>query len=74
MFIFLTTYCLLSLKRPSYKGQKIPFLERDDISEIELFVEILKALRGIFLTQKEWPQSRWSMLWWAPRLAFGKTE
>lgn len=54
MFIFLTTYCLLSLKRLSYKGQKMPFLERDDISEMELFVEILKSLRGNFsLTQKE---------------------
>lgn len=54
----------------------MPFLERDDISEMELFVEIPKSLRGNFsLTQKEWPQSRWSVLWWAPGLlAFGKTE
>jgi hypothetical protein len=37
-----------------YKGQKMPFLERDDISEMELFVEIPKSLRGNFsLTQKE---------------------
>ena len=54
MFIFLTTYCLLSPKLLSYKGQKMPFLERDDISEMELFVEIPKSLRGNFsLTQKE---------------------
>lgn len=45
----------------------MPFLERDDISEMELFVQIPKSLRGKFsLIQKDWPQSRWSVLWSDP--------
>lgn len=45
---------LLSPRLLSYKGQKVHFLERDDISEMELFLEIPKSLRGNFsFTQKD---------------------